>query len=180
MEGLGLADLRAHAQTQEESPSLNEAARDQTEGASLRHWVKSLNAKPATMHRAQCFSELVMSCITALQANQSEAGKQRVREQHEAWAHDQGYGAWWQRWTDAVGTDESHMEQQFDNEMEALRGAVNRQATNQGGMRACARILADQLYGRLGKMLAQIATKQFVPIRCGRRSRRLPVTNAIA
>ena len=84
------------------------------------------------MHRAQCFSELVMSCITTLQANQSEAGKQRVREQHEAWAHDQGYGAWWQRWAEAVGTDESRMEQQFDSEMEALRGAVTRQVKPSG------------------------------------------------
>ena len=139
MEGLGLADLRAHAQAQDESTSLNEAARDQTEGASLRKWVNGLNAMPATMHRAQYFSELVMSCITTLQATQSDAGKQRVREQHEAWAHDQGYGAWWQRWADTVGTDESHMEQQFDSEMEALRGAVNRQATNQGGMRVAQR-----------------------------------------
>ena len=86
-----------------------------------------------------------MSCITTLQATQSDAGKQRVREQHEAWAHDQGYGAWWQRWADAVGTDESHMEQQFDSEMEALRGAVNRQATNQGGMREAQRAELQQL-----------------------------------
>ena len=97
------------------------------------------------MHRAQCFSELVMSCITTLQANQSEAGKQRVREQHEAWAHDQGYGAWWQRWAEAVGTDESRMEQQFDSQMEALRGAVTRQTTNQGGMRMAQRAELQQL-----------------------------------
>ena len=86
-----------------------------------------------------------MSCITTLQANHSEAGKQRVREQHEAWAHDQGYGAWWQRWAEAVGTDESRMEQQFDSEMEALRGAVTRQTTNQGGMRMAQRAELQQL-----------------------------------
>ena len=97
------------------------------------------------MHRAQYFSELAMSYITTLQATHSDAGKQRVREQHEAWAHDQGYGAWWQRWADTVGTDESHMEQQFDSEMEALRGAVTRQATNQGGMRVAQRAELQQL-----------------------------------
>ena len=37
------------------------------------------------------------------------------------------------------------MEQQFDSEMEALRGAVNRQATNQGGMRMAQRAELQQL-----------------------------------
>ena len=90
-------------------------------------------------------SLLGKTALEGLQATHGEARKQRFREQHEAWAHDQGHGAWWQRWTDAVGTDESRMEQQFDNEMEALRGAVNRQATNQGGMRAAQRAELQQL-----------------------------------
>ena len=37
------------------------------------------------------------------------------------------------------------MEQQFDSEMEALRGAVTRQATNQGGMRMAQRAELQQL-----------------------------------